>query len=157
MQSFPGNSRIMFGPWLQSVARAWRAATDEAFAECGLSFSTGMALIYVHRLGGQMRQCQLAQCMGIEGPSLVRLLDQLCAASLVARRDDPADRRAKHVEIMPRGRALMAQLEPALDRLRDRLLARVSDADLAATLRVLEAIAAAADEVLPVPAMDAVA
>ncbi len=142
----------MFGPWLQSVARIWRATTDAAFAEYGLSFSTGMALIYIHRLGGDMRQGELARCMGIEGPSLVRVLDQLGAAGLVQRADDPSDRRAKHVRITPAGQALMHRIEPSLGTVRDRLLGRVSTEDLAATLRALEAIAEAEGETLPVPA-----
>jgi len=145
-------SRIMFGPWLQSVARMWRAATDAAFGEYGLSFSTGMALIYIHRLGGRMRQGELARCMSIEGPSLVRVLDQLCAAGLVQRADDPSDRRAKQVQMTPDGRALMRRLEPSLDMVRDRLLGQVTGADMAATLRALEGIADAAGEPLPVPA-----
>ena len=152
MQQHAALSRIMFGPWLQSVARIWRATTDAAFVEFGLSFSTGMALIYIHRLGGDMRQIELARCMGIEGPSLVRVLDQLCAAGLARRRDDPSDRRAKHVQITPQGQALMRLVEPRLEAVRNRLLGQVSAGDLAATLRSLEAIAAAEGETLPAPA-----
>jgi len=150
-QSLP-DTRIMLGPWLQSIARIWRAATDVAFSRYGLSFSTGMALIYIHRLGGSMRQGELARCMGIEGPSLVRLLDQLCAAGLTRRRDDIQDRRAKHVDITAEGAALMLGLEPSLDRVRNRLLAGVSAEDLATTLRVLAAIGEADGVDLPAPA-----
>jgi MarR family transcriptional regulator, transcriptional regulator for hemolysin len=142
----------MIGPWLQHVGRAWRAATDTAFAEFGLSYATGMALIYVHRLGGQMRQGELARCMAIEGPSLVRLLDQLANAGLVRRRDDPSDRRAKHLELTELGRAEVERVERRLNIVRDRLLSEVNDADLSATLRVLELIADATGETLPLPA-----
>jgi MarR family transcriptional regulator for hemolysin len=110
-----------------------------------------MALIYVHRLGGSMRQGELARCMGIEGPSLVRLLDQLVAAGLVVRRDDALDRRGKHVEITDAGVALMLGLEPCLEQVRGRMLAGVSAADLAATLRVLTSIARAGGVDLPEP------
>ena len=151
MNQSPPDTRVMLGPWLQSVARVWRAATDTAFAAYGLSFSTGMALIYVHRLGGSMRQGELARCMGIEGPSLVRLLDQLVAAGLVLRRDDALDRRGKHVDITAAGAALMQGLEPCLEQVRGRMLAGVSAADLTATLRVLTSIAQAGGMDLPAP------
>lgn len=152
MQRNGADNRIVLGPWLQHAARAWRTQADAAFAEHGLSFATGAALLYVHRLGGGMRQNILARHMGIEGPSLVRLLDQLCAAGLVRRRDDPHDRRAKTLELTREGRALVEGVERVLDTVRDRLLRRVGAADLAATLRVLEAIADAAGETLPIPA-----
>jgi MarR family transcriptional regulator for hemolysin len=153
MNHSPADIRVMLGPWLQSVARVWRAAADTAFARHGLTFATGMALIYIHRLGGSMRQGELARCMAIEGPSLVRLLDQLCAAGLVARRDDAQDRRAKFVDITASGTALMLGLEPSLNSVRERMLAGVTDAELATTLRVLAAIADAGGVDLPVPAL----
>lgn len=149
MQRNAGRNRIMLGPWLIHVARAWRAAADAAFAEYGLSSATGDALLYIHRLGGGMRQNTLARHMGIEGPSLVRLLDQLCAAGLVLRCDDPDDRRAKTLALTAKGRAIIVRLESVLDEMRNRVLAKVSDQDVAATLRVLEAIAEATGETLP--------
>jgi MarR family transcriptional regulator for hemolysin len=148
----PTPDQIMLGPWLIHVARAWRAAVDAAFAEFGLSSATGDALLYVHRLGAGMRQGELARQMGIEGPSLVRLLDQLCATGLVQRRDDPNDRRAKTLTLTAKGRALIVRLERALEGVRGRLLANVSTPDLAATMRVLEAIAEATGAPLPLRA-----
>jgi MarR family transcriptional regulator for hemolysin len=152
MQGNATPDQIMLGPWLIHVARAWRAAVDAAFAEYGLSSATGDALLYVHRLGGGMRQGELARRMGIEGPSLVRLLDQLCAAGLIRRRDDPNDRRAKTLALTASGRALITRLERALDDVRGRLLVNVSGPDLAATSRVLEAIAEATGAPLPLRA-----
>jgi MarR family transcriptional regulator for hemolysin len=79
----------------------------------------------------------------MEGPSLVRLLDQICAAGLVERRDDPRDGRAKTLHVTPAGLELAGMLETLLRGLRERLMAEVSDADLAATLRTFAALDAA--------------
>jgi MarR family transcriptional regulator, transcriptional regulator for hemolysin len=77
--------------------------------------------------------------VGIEGPSLVRLLDQLCAAGLVRRDEDPDDRRAKTISLTDEGRAVTAKMEDDLRALRARVLKGVSRAELETTLRVLNA------------------
>lgn len=87
-----------------------------------------------------MRQVTLAGHVGIEGTSLVRLLDQLCEAGLVVRRDDPEDRRAKTLWLTEAGEQLAERIERAISRLRSRILGEISDADVDATLRVLDAI-----------------
>ena len=83
-----------------------------------------------------------SSAVGIEGPSLVRLLDQLGAAGLVVRQEDPTDRRAKVLSLTPAGRAVVATMETALERLREEIFAAVSDADLEASLRVFRAVQA---------------
>lgn len=96
-------------------------------------------LLIVGRLGEAVRQVTLAEYVGIEGPSLVRLLDQLCAAGLVRRDEDPDDRRAKTITLTDAGRAVTERMEADLRALRARVLKSVSRADLEATLRVLAA------------------
>ncbi len=105
----------------------------------GLSDARAAPLIWVGRLGGGVRQVTLAGHIGIEGPSLVRLLDQLEAAGLVERRDDPEDRRAKTIWLTPEGQALTRRVEHVLMELRERRLQGISDADVAAALRVFQA------------------
>jgi MarR family transcriptional regulator for hemolysin len=81
----------------------------------------------------------LAELTGIEGPSLVRLLDQLCAANLVRRDEDPDDRRAKIISLTDEGRSVTAKIEKELVGLRAGVLNDVSREDLEATLRVFAA------------------
>ena len=69
-----------------------------------------------------MRQGTLAEYVGIEGPSLVRLLDQLCAAGLARRDEDPHDRRAKTISLTAAGRAVTAKMEEDLRTLRAQVL-----------------------------------
>ena len=105
----------------------------------GLSDARAAPLIWLSRLGGGVRQVTLAAHIGIEGPSLVRLLDQLEAGGLLERREDPDDRRAKTIWLTPEGETLARSIERALTRLRGRVLRDVSDEDIAATLRVFQA------------------
>ena len=91
-----------------------------------------------------VRQVALAELTGIEGPSLVRLLDQLCAANLVRRDEDPDDRRAKVISLTDEGRAVTAKIEQELLTLRADVLEGLSRQELEATLRVLGAFNAVA-------------
>lgn len=86
---------------------------------------------------GGIRQITLAEHVGIEGPSLVRLLDQLEASGMVMRKDDPTDRRAKGLWLTPEGARMAARIEAVLDDERAGAFEGVSQADIETTLRVL--------------------
>ncbi|WP_408611056.1 MarR family winged helix-turn-helix transcriptional regulator [Caulobacter hibisci] len=108
-----------------------------------MSDARALPVLHIARAGGGLRQGMLAEELGVEGPSLVRILDQLCAAGLVERRDDPTDGRAKTLHLTEEGKALGVVVEDAVQDLRSNLLAGVSDEDLAATLRTFAAFEAA--------------
>jgi MarR family transcriptional regulator for hemolysin len=127
------------------LARIYRREVDRALAAHGLSEARALPVVHIARLGEGVRQGVLAEDMGIEGPSLVGLLDQLCAAGLVERRADPQDGRAKTLHLSGDGRSLAGVIEQAIDDLRSGLLASVSDADLAAAIRVLKVFEQALD------------
>lgn len=128
---------------LLRLARTYRREIDKALAGHGLSEARALPVLHIARLGDGVRQGVLAEELGIEGPSLVRILDQLCAAGLVERRDDPTDRRAKTLHLTPEGRSQAAGVEATLDAVRARYLSQISDAELSATLRVLARFEAA--------------
>ena len=73
------------------------------------------------------------------------------SVGLLERRDDPEDRRAKTIWLTPEGEALTRRVERVLMELRETLLQGVSDADIAAALRVFQAFDPAASR-LPEPA-----
>jgi MarR family transcriptional regulator for hemolysin len=118
------------------LARVYRRGVNDALAQHGLSDARALPVLQIARMGGGVRQGALAEELGIEGPSLVRLLDQLCAAGLVERRDDPSDGRAKTLHLSNEGTALAAVIEDALRQFRARVMADITDDDLAAALRV---------------------
>lgn len=119
-------------------ARAWRRTADQALSAFGISSSSALPLLMIGRLGDDgVRQVTLAQAVGIEGPSLVRVLDQLCAAQLVRRDEDPMDGRAKIVSLTHAGQRMVVAIEGQLSDLRDRVLEGVSDTELEIALRVV--------------------
>ncbi|CAO4155835.1 Transcriptional regulator, MarR family [Methylorubrum thiocyanatum] len=120
--------------------RQWRRLANATTDAHGLSEAKALPLVLIGRLGGEPRQNALAEAVGIEGPSLVRLLDQLEAAGLVMRKEDPTDRRAKVLSLTDTGRSVVARIEADLDRLRMAVFSRVSASDLEASLRVFQAI-----------------
>lgn len=134
--------RLAYTQTLLLSGRHWRRAANAVMEAHGLSDASAVPLIMIARLDGAPRQNALAEAVGIEGPSLVRLLDQLCEAGFAARREDPTDRRAKVLSLTPAGRALVARMEADLAALRAEIFADVSTADLAASLRVFEALQA---------------
>ncbi|SIT46810.1 Transcriptional regulator, MarR family [Paraburkholderia ribeironis] len=124
------------------AARKWRRTSHDVLAAFNVSEACATPLLTASRLGSAVRQVTLADHIGIEGPSLVRLLDQLCAAGLMRREEDPEDRRAKTVALTEEGRAVTAKMEEELVTLRAQALKGVSRSDLEATLRVLGAFTA---------------
>jgi CRP-like cAMP-binding protein len=77
---------------LVKVARLYRQGVDEALSGLGLSDALALPVVLLGRRPDGVRQNQLADELGVEGPSLVRLLDRLVQTGLVERREDPFDR-----------------------------------------------------------------
>src|SRR5258708_39886732 len=129
-----------FGLLITRLARLWRREVDQAVAAHGLSQATAIPLVVLSRRGKSVRQCVLAEEMGIEGPSLVRLIDLLQAEGLVERREDPTDRRAKKLPLTAPGGIRAAALNPALARLPAHPLTGGSGRDLALPFQALQRI-----------------
>lgn len=130
---------------LLRLARIYRREVNRALAAHGLSDAKALPVLHIARAGGGMRQGVLAEELGVEGPSLVRILDQLCQAGLVERRDDPTDKRAKTLHLTSEGQALAVEVENAVQGVRRKVLAQVSDLNLSTTLRTFTAFEAALD------------
>lgn len=122
-----------------AASRHWRRICHTTLVGYGISEACAMPLLMILRLGDGVRQVTVAQAAGMESPSLVRLLDQLCAAGVVCRTEDPTDRRAKSLSLTESGRTLALAIENELICLRRDVLKNIETADLEATLRVLTA------------------
>jgi MarR family transcriptional regulator for hemolysin len=134
-----------FGFELGLVARRWRRALDEALASSGLTDASWRPLIHLSRLGDGARQHDLARSLGIEGPTLVRMLDRLAEAGLVERREDPTDRRARTLRLTKAGRTAAERAESVVSRACENLVENVEQADMDACLRVFRAVLRNAD------------
>src|SRR5579862_3888682 len=138
-----------FGFRISRIARRLRQAVDMELRAYGLTEATWRPLVYVARLGAGVRQKELATALGIEGPSLVRLLDGLERRGLIERREDDADRRARGIHLTAAGRALQRRVAKVSGAVQRRLLAAVAPADLKACDRAFAVIESALDEAVP--------
>lgn len=122
-----------------AASRHWRRSCQATLVTYGISEACAGPLLAIARLGDGVHQVRVAQAAGMESPTLVRLLDQLCAAGIVCRTEDPNDRRAKALSLTEHGRSLACSIEAELARLRAHALRDIDRADLEATLRVFQA------------------
>lgn len=125
------------------AARHWRRICQSTLVNYGISEACAVPLLMIGRLGEGVRQVTVAHAAGMESPSLVRLLDQLCNAGYACRTEDPNDRRAKCLSLTDSGRELVQSVEAELVRLRGDVLAGIPPADLEAALRVIRAFESA--------------
>ncbi len=124
------DSREIIGQLVTSVARLWRRTANERLDRYGLSHAMAMPLLALWQLGGEARQGAVAEQAGLEGPSVVRLIDLLIAEGLVTRREDPNDRRAKILSLTKVGSSRMKSINTVLADLRHELVARIDDREL---------------------------
>lgn len=120
------------------VARAWRQLADNVLAEFGVSNSAAWCLIHIDRLGGEVRQSELAESLDIAQPSLVRTLDQVQAGGLVQRTPHPDDKRSNIISLTPTGQELVGRIESRLDSLRVELLEDVPEEAIESAVWLLD-------------------
>ncbi|MBN9489420.1 MAG: MarR family transcriptional regulator [Alphaproteobacteria bacterium] len=132
--------QIDFGFSVARIARRLRQAVDAELQVYGLTEATWRPLAYVGRLGGGVRQKELAIALSIEGPSLVRLLDNLERRGLIERREDETDRRARGIYLTRAGRDLAVRVAKVGTEIQSRLLAKIPLVDLETCQRVLDRI-----------------
>lgn len=126
-----------FGITLGRIARWWRVKMDNRLARLGLTQAKWITLYHLVISDGPVLQRELATMIGVEGPTLVRLLDGLERKGLVKREAAPHDRRSKLVHLTDKAQPLVEELRVVAHALRDEVLGDVSPQDLAACLRVL--------------------
>ena len=79
-----------------------------------------------------LSQAQLAGHLGIEGPTLTRQLDRLCAEGLVLRQRDDRDRRVIRVHLTDVGEKRWTELADVADELEARLTRHLTKSQIAA-------------------------
>ncbi|HWR01562.1 MAG TPA: MarR family transcriptional regulator [Chlorobaculum sp.] len=122
---------------LSLLTRRCRQIIDHEFYDAGLTEATWRPLLHLHILGNQSKQKDLAASVGIEGATLVRLLDTLVDKGLIQRTEDSADRRKNLISLTPNGQATVDKLTKIMDPLQEELLCEFSDHDIAAIGRFI--------------------
>ena len=136
----PTSPKDMIGRTIGRAARLWRRAVDVRLQAYGLTEATWLPLLHLSRAVAPMRQKDLAASLGLDGSTVVRLLDNLQAAGLVERREDEGDRRAKTIHLTPEAERLVAQVEAIARDVRLATIQGIPEADIERAAAVLERI-----------------
>jgi MarR family transcriptional regulator for hemolysin len=115
---------------LALLSRSWRAELDRRLSDLGLSQARWLVLLHLARFQEIPTQRELARSVGIEGPTLARLLDGLEAQGLVSRQAVPEDRRAKRVILNAPALPLIERIERISTELREELFSGIDPEDL---------------------------
>ncbi len=126
---------------VHDVARLLRRRFELRSGEFGLSAAQWRLLFRVAKEEG-LPQARLAELLEIEPISVSRLLDRMEEADWIERRPDAEDRRVRRVHLTPRAQAVYGRVRGMAHEVYGEALAGVPDADRAALMRTLAAIAA---------------
>lgn len=120
------------------LTRNWRKVLSADFQNCGLTEATWRPLLHLSHLGDGIRQKDLAASVGIEGPSMVRLMETLIAKGLVHRAEDSTDRRAKLLSLTADGHSMVARIRETVLFREEQLLDNLSDGELEQLIGLVE-------------------
>jgi MarR family transcriptional regulator for hemolysin len=129
------------------LTRRWRQVLDSEFQAVGLTDATWRPLLHLHLLGDGVRQKDLAASIGIEGPSLVRLIDTLVKKGLIQRSEDGVDRRAKQLTLTTEGQVVVARIREIVTQLEKELLSPFSDSEIDRFGQFIKTLESAVSEV----------
>ena len=117
------------GLLLTRTAKVVGRAFDDALTEAGGSLPTWLVLVSLKRQE-HGAQRELAEAVGIEGPTLTHHLNRMEADGLVTRGRDPDNRRVHRVELTDDGEAAFRRLVQTVAAFDARLRAGFSDREL---------------------------
>ena len=123
------------------LVRPWRGQISRQVKPLGLTFMQWTTLTQLSNIGEGVVQKDLASLVGIDGPTMVGVLDRLVEGDFVERRVAAHDRRANTVHLTGGGRKILRAADRELAALRDTLLEGVTDAELETCIRVFELLA----------------
>jgi len=136
------DARSALAQALLLAGRRWRTRLNERLKASGQTDARCAALAEIAGCPDGIVQRELANRLGVEEPTVVRLVDALEAAGWVERQAHALDRRAKIVRVKPAAEPVIEQAQEIVGQLQDEMLAGVDPADLAICLRVLNELSA---------------
>lgn len=126
--------RSRFGMIFSLLARRWRRSIDARLSTAGLTDATWIPLVHLKESGGGITQKDLAARVGVDGSSLVRVLDILAREGLIERRCDETDGRANLIHLTPEGESRVGEIRRELGTAEAAILSELSDREIAAML-----------------------
>jgi MarR family transcriptional regulator, transcriptional regulator for hemolysin len=146
----PGGERTQetqypFAQGLTFVARRWRNLMNEELRALGQSQARWGALYWISVFGDTVNQTELADRIGVEQPTLGRVLMDLEKEGLIER-VVASDRRAKVIRLTPAAKPVMRQINRIQESVREKLLRGIEPGELATCMHVFARILANFDE-----------
>jgi MarR family transcriptional regulator for hemolysin len=114
---------------LARTAKMVSRAFDDALVEAGGSLPMWLILVSL-KAQSHGAQRQLAEAVGVEGPTLTHHLNRMESAGLVTRRRDPENRRVHRVELTGAGEAMFQRLLSTVTAFDRRLRAGITERQL---------------------------
>lgn len=130
------HSNLLFR--LGQLTRRWRQTLDSEINAAGLTNATCLPLLHLYNMGDGVHQKELAASVGIEGPSIVRLLDTLVAKGLVERSEDAKDRRAKQLQLTQEGQKFVLRVQKIVTSLDNEVLSPFSDTEISLMAELIQ-------------------
>ncbi len=127
-----------FAAALHTAARAWRQALDRRLRHLGISQAGWLAVTVTAKSRTPLSQSELADKLGVEGATMVAMLDRLVKAGLVTREPSKTDRRVKYVALTESGDRLYTQVRAEAEAFRREILADFDPSRLALATDLLE-------------------
>ena len=129
-----------FANALHGTARAWRQAIDRRLKYLGMSQASWMTIAVAANSREPLSQSELADSLGVEGATMVAMVDRLVKAGLVKREPSTADRRIKRVVVTEAGYRLFGTVKAEAALVRKELLSQLDPEKLEAATDILEAL-----------------
>jgi MarR family transcriptional regulator for hemolysin len=129
-----------FANALHGTARVWRQAIDRRLRYLGVSQASWMTIAVAANAREPLSQSELADSLGVEGATMVAMVDRLVKAGLVKREPSTADRRIKRVVVTEAGYRLFDTVKTQAALVRKELLSQLDPKKLEAATDVLEAL-----------------
>jgi len=142
----PGTMHYPFAQGLTFVARRWRNLMNEELRAVGQSQARWGTLYWIAIFGDKVNQTELADRIGVEQPTLGRVLQDLEEEGLIERTAGPSDRRAKVIRLTPAAKPVMRQINRIAEGVRARLLRDIDPKDLTVCMSVFAKILENLDE-----------
>jgi MarR family transcriptional regulator for hemolysin len=129
-----------FSGALHNTSRAWRQALDRRLKYLGVSQASWMTIAVAAKARQPLSQSELAESLGVEGATMVAMVDRLVKAGFVVREPSITDRRVKRILLTQIGNLLYGKVQAEAATFRQELLANVDPNKLLAATELLESL-----------------
>ena len=122
------------------AVRRWRKLANDRIKPLSQTMARWETLYLVACSDEELNQSELARLIGVEGPTMVRMLDSLSQEGLIERRQSHEDLRVTINRITDKGRQVVRQIMGVTNELRREVLRDLDREELRITNKVLSQI-----------------